>query len=90
MAGGYLGSATTWKRYRYLVWTYRAGPTALASCNKNSSAWAAGVQRSWCDVGRGKMLERLGLVLLGCIIAFAFAPFFYTMADVISRYLHAG
>jgi hypothetical protein len=35
------------------------------------------------------MLERLGLALLACILAFAFAPFLYTMADIISRYLHA-
>jgi hypothetical protein len=35
------------------------------------------------------MLERLGLVLPACIFAFAFAPFLYTMADFISRYLHA-
>jgi hypothetical protein len=26
-----------------------------------------------------KMLERLGLVLLACVLAFAFAPYFYAL-----------
>jgi hypothetical protein len=29
-----------------------------------------------------KMLERLGLVLLGCVLAFAFAPYFYALGGL--------
>lgn len=29
-----------------------------------------------------KMLERLGLVLLGCVLAFAFAPYFYVLGGL--------
>jgi hypothetical protein len=33
-------------------------------------------------VRRKKMLERLGLVLLAFVLAFAFAPYFYALAEL--------
>jgi hypothetical protein len=29
------------------------------------------------------MLERLALILLSCVLVFAFAPYFYALADVV-------
>jgi hypothetical protein len=29
------------------------------------------------------MVDRLGLVLVTCVLVFAFAPYFYALADVI-------
>ena len=40
------------------------------------------VQEAWTPVRRKKMLERLGLVLFAFVLAFAFAPYFYVLADL--------
>jgi hypothetical protein len=35
----------------------------------------------WTPVRRRKMLERLGMVFFAFVLAFAFAPYFYLLAD---------
>ena len=42
----------------------------------------ATIAEAWTPVRRKKMLERLGLVLLAFVLAFAFAPYFYVLTDL--------
>jgi hypothetical protein len=40
------------------------------------------MSEGWTPLRRKKMLERLGLILLACVLAFAFAPYLYALGGL--------
>jgi len=56
----------------------RAAQTALRTSIKTMFLEA------WTPVRRLKMLERLGMVFFAFVLAFAFAPYLYVLADHLS------
>jgi len=54
----------------------------IAEMNTGPGGWPKPSRGPGPPVRRKKMLERLGLVVLAFVLVFAFAPYFYALADL--------